>query len=463
MPGRTKRAPMIDLQGLPVPEDAPPSGKCVRIERPEPGLARLHLDPPHRKLALFDVPLLLDLDRALDELAQDASLKGLVIAGKEPLSFAGGADIDTIRKIDNEDHATRFAREGQRLFQRLHRLSRGGGGRIFVVAAVGGAVPGGACELCLACDRIVLADSDRSRIGLPEVLLGILPAWGGSQRLPRRIGVAAALGAILAGKLHNPKLALKLGIVDRLAPSEHLWRLAGEIALGRTACPYRGRVGVRKVLVDRNPLVAALMAAQARKSVLAETKGHYPAPLAAIPLVARAPRTRLEAGREAEAEAVRPLARGAIAKSLLGIFLVSEEAKKAGSAPDGTKAPPLERAAVIGAGVMGGGIASLMAERGLEVRLRDLDQKQLDAAVVAHRGEIEKKRGRRQLAPAAANQAIDRLAVTREAQGFARCQIALEAVAEKLEVKRAVFRELAAQMGPEGILATNTSSLSVGA
>ncbi|HEX6886277.1 MAG TPA: 3-hydroxyacyl-CoA dehydrogenase NAD-binding domain-containing protein [Planctomycetota bacterium] len=454
---------MIDLKGLPVPEDAPPAGACIRVERPEPGLARLHLDPPHKKLALFDVPLLADLDRALEELAKDTTLKGLVIAGKEPLSFAGGADIETIKKLDSEDHATRFAREGQKLFQRLHRLSRSGGGRLFVVAAVGGPVPGGACELCLACDRIVLADSEKSRIGLPEVLLGILPAWGGSQRLPRRIGVAAALGAILAGKLHNPRQALKLGIVDRLAPAEHLWRIAGEIALGRKPCPYRGRVGMKKVLVDRNPLVAALMASQARKKVLAETKGHYPAPLAAIPLIVRAPRANLEAGLAAEAEAVRPLSRGPIAKSLLGIFLVSEEAKKAGSGPDGEKAPRLERAAVIGAGVMGAGIASLMAERGLEVRLRDLDAKQLDAAVAAHRAEIEKKRGRRQLQRHAADQAVDRLTVTREASGFARSQIALEAVAEKLEIKRAVFRELAAQMGPEGILATNTSSLSVGA
>jgi 3-hydroxyacyl-CoA dehydrogenase/enoyl-CoA hydratase/3-hydroxybutyryl-CoA epimerase len=454
---------MIDLQGLPVPADAPPEGACIRLERPEAGLARLHLDPPHKKLALFDVPLLRDLDRALDELARDASLRGLVIAGKEPLSFAGGADIETIKQLDNEDQAARFAREGQKLFQRLHRLSRGGGGRVFVVAAVGGPVPGGACELALACDRIVLADSEKSRIGLPEVLLGILPAWGGSQRLPRRIGVAAALSAILAGKLHNPRQALKLGIVDRLAPSEHLWRIAGEIALGRMPCPYRGRVGMKRVLVDRNPLLTALMASQARKKVLAETKGHYPAPLAAIPLIAKAPRANLETGLAHEAEAVRPLSRGPIAKALLGIFLVSEEAKKAGSGPEGKKAAPLERAGVIGAGVMGGGIAGLMAERGLEVRLRDLDAKQLDAAVAAHRGEINKKRGRKQLQPHAADQAIDRLTTTREASGFARCQIVIEAVAEKLEVKRAVFRELAAQMGPSGILATNTSSLSVAA
>jgi 3-hydroxyacyl-CoA dehydrogenase/enoyl-CoA hydratase/3-hydroxybutyryl-CoA epimerase len=454
---------MIDLSGLPVPKDAPASGSCVRIERPEAGLARLHLDPPHRKLALFDVPLLGDLDRALEELARDTSLRGLVVTGREPLSFAGGADIETIGKLDSSELATRFAREGQKLFQRLHQLARGGGGRVLVVAAAGGAVPGGACELCLACDRIVLADHEKSRIGLPEVQLGILPAWGGSQRLPRRIGITAALGAILAGRLHAPRQALELGIVDRLAKPEYLWRVAGEIALGRMPCPYRGRAGLRRVLVDRNPLVAALAAEQARKTVLAETNGHYPAPLAAIPLIVRAPRTPLEAGLAAEAQAVQPLASGAVAKSLLGIFLLSEEAKKAGNLSDGRRAPALERAAVVGAGVMGAGIAGLMAERGLEVRLCDLDPKQLDAAVRAHRAEVHKRRARKQLLAHQANQAVDRLMATRELCGCARAEIALEAVAERLEVKRAVFRELAAQMGPRGILATNTSSLAVAA
>jgi len=445
-----------------VPEDAPPAGACVRIERPEAGLARLHLDPPHRKIALFDVPLLKDLERAIDELSKDASLRGLVIAGREPLSFAAGADVETIGKLNTPELAMGFSRVGQILFQRIHRLSRGGGGRVFVVAAVGGPVPGGACELSLACDRIVLADHEKSRIGLPEVLLGILPAWGGSQRLPRRIGVAAALGAILAGKMHGPRQALKLGIVDRLTPPEYLWRVAGEIALARLPCPYRGRTGMRKGLVDRNPLFTSFAAEQARKKVLSETKGHYPAPLAAIPLIVKAPRTPLEAGLVAEAEAVRPLSMGDVSRSLLGLFQMSEEAKKTGNLADGKKAAPLARAAVIGAGVMGGGIASFMAERGLEVRLRDLDRTQLDAAVLAHRSEIDKKRQRKQLQRHQAEAAIDRLMAGTEAQAFARCEIALEAVAEKLEIKRAVLRELAAQMGDQAILATNTSSLAVG-
>ncbi|NOT31639.1 MAG: hypothetical protein HOP15_14425, partial [Planctomycetes bacterium] len=287
---------MIDLEGLPLPLEAPPRGSCVRVERPEAGLALLFLDPPHRRMTVFDVPLLADLERALAELAQDSALRALVITGKEPLSFAAGADVDTIAGITDPELASKFARAGQALFQRIHRLSRGGGGRVFVVAAVGGPVPGGACEIALACDRILLAEHPKSRIGLPEVLLGIIPAWGGSQRLPRRIGVPAALGAILTGKLHAPRQALKLGLVDRLVPPEYLVAKACEIALGRLACPYRGRTGMRKALIDRNPLATSFIAAQAREKVMGETHGNYPAPLAAIPLVARAPRRALEQG-----------------------------------------------------------------------------------------------------------------------------------------------------------------------
>lgn len=454
---------MIDLAGLPLPAEAPAAGACVRIERPEPGLALVFLDPPHRKLAVFDVPLLADLERALEQLAQDASLRGLVITGKEPLSFAAGADVETIAGITDPALASKFARAGQALFQRLHKLSRGGGGRVFVVAAVGGPVPGGACEIALACDRILLADHPKSRIGLPEVLLGIIPAWGGSQRLPRRIGVPAALGAILTGKLYAPRAALKLGLVDRLTPPEYLLEKAAAIALGRLACPYRGRAGMRKVLIDRNRLVGAVIAGQARDKVMLETRGNYPAPLTAIPLVASAPRKRLEQGLADEVEAVQPLAVGGVARNLIGLFLGSEEAKKTAQLGGGKKAAALERAAVVGAGIMGGGIASLMAERGLHVRLRDLDRKQLDAALGAHFAEIEKRRKRKQLARHEAEAALDRLTATTGAAGFARCQLVIEAVAERLEVKRAVFRELAAQMGDEAILATNTSSLSVDA
>jgi 3-hydroxyacyl-CoA dehydrogenase/enoyl-CoA hydratase/3-hydroxybutyryl-CoA epimerase len=455
---------MIDLAGLPLPDNAPPTGSCARVEHPSAGLARLVLDPPHRpKIAVFDVPLLADLDLALGELERDSALRGLVVTGRKPLSFCAGADVETLARLADPALVRRFVAEGQKLFQRLHRLGRYGGGRLSTVAAVGGPVPGGACEIALACDRIVLADHEKTRIGLPEVKLGIFPAWGGSQRLPRRLGVAAALGAILTGRLYTPHEALRLGLADRLTAPEYLVQVADRIALGAEHCPRRGSSGVRKALVDRNPLATAFFVRKARASVLRETHGHYPAPLAVIPLVARGARGSLAEGLERELEAVLPLASSPVSKNLIGLFLLSEEQKKLGEHMPGTSARGFERAAVLGAGVMGGAIASMLAEKGVAVRLRDLDRRALDAAVLRHRADVEANVKRKRLKRHAADAVLDRLEATTEAQGFGRVELVIEAVAEKLEVKRAVFGELARLAPPDAVLATNTSSLSVSA
>ena len=455
---------MIDFESLPLPEGAPEKGACIRENEVEPGVLFLHLEPPHRpKLAVLDVPLLRDLNDALDRASSRQDLKALVIAGREPLSFAGGADVDAIGSIEDPELAARMVGTGQAVFQKLWTMGRTAGGRIFTIAAVGGPVPGGACELSLACDRIVLADDKRTRIGLPEVKLGIFPGWGGTQRLPRRTGVPTALDLILAGKLLPAKPALKRGVVDRITHAESLWRVATDIAAGRMKCARRERRGWQRWLVDKNPLAAALIASQARKSVMAKTKGHYPAPLAALPLVVRAPRVGLDEGLRDELDGVRPLVVSRQTKNLVRLFHLSEAAKKLGRLSDGSRPAPVARAAVIGAGVMGGGIASLMAEKRVEVRLRDLDQKQLDAAVLTHRRDIEKKRKKRRLERHEADAANDRLTTTTAAVGLGRCELAVEAVAEKLNVKRAVFGELAELLPDDAILATNTSSLSLDA
>jgi len=452
----------LDWSSFPLPENAPEPGACWRIERPEPGLLVLVLDPPHRpSLPVFDVPALRDLNLALDEIASDKTAKGLVITGRAPTVFAGGADVETIAKITDPALAAELVRRGQQTYTRIEKMSRSHGGSLFTVAAVGGPVPGGACEITLVCDRTVLADDAKTRIGLPEVRLGILPAWGGTTRLPRRIGVPAAAAAILAGKLHRPRAALKLGIVDRLTKPEYLVRIASDVAMGRLKVERKQR-GVWEWLIDKNPLAGMVIESQARKGVLKQTRGKYPAPLAVLPLIIRAPRTPVGKALDAEVDAIRPLVVDPVSKSLITLFQLSEDAKKLGEI-DGKKAPKVARGAVVGGGVMGGAIASLMADKGLDARLADLDQDALDRATHAHRADVAKRLKRRQLQRFEADAAIDRFETTRVPEGFARCEILIEAVAEVLAVKRKVLGLYAARMAPDAILATNTSSLSVDA
>lgn len=447
---------MIDLKGFTPPADCPAPGSCVRIERPEAGLAVVVLDPPHRSLAVLDYPLIRDLDAAVDELENEDGLRGVVITGRNPGQFAAGADVHAIQGIEDPAVVQRVVREVHKLFLRIQRMAPR------TVAAVGGPVPGGAYELALACDRIVATDDSKTRIGLPETLLGILPGWGGSHRLPKRVGVPTALNAILTGRLFPARQAKKLGMVDRLTKPEYLERIAADIAMGRKPCARYER-GWKSWGVDANPLAIWFIERKAREQVEQKTKGHYPAPPAALELVIEAPNTSMEEAVEKEAEALGRLATSSVCKNLISIFLASEDAKKLGRPAGGVDPRKIERAGVIGAGVMGGGIASLLAQKGVAVRLADLSPEALDAALVEHRADVEKKRRRRRLERHVVNQMIDHLDGATEVAGFQRAQLVVEAVAERLEVKQAVFQRVAEQAGKDAILATNTSSLSVDA
>lgn len=447
----------MDIAGLPVPEDAPAKGSCIRIETPEPGLAIIVLDPPHRSLAVLDMPLMRDLEMAIQEVAAMPDLRGVIFTGRDPLSFAAGADIDAIEGLRDPALARRVMTLGQELFERIAELGRAG---LHTVAAVGGPVPGGAFELSLACRTILLADHPKSRIGLPETQLGILPAWGGCQRLPRRIGVPAALDAILKGRLVPARVAFKKGLVDRLTPPEYLLRVAGDVAMGRTRVK-RKRRGIWKWLVDRNPAALALIGSQVRKTIAKQTRGNYPAAPAAAQLTTWAPLRPIHKGFALESFEASRLAVGDVCKHLVRIFKMMEAAKRLGSAPDGEGPATIERGAVLGAGVMGGAIASLMADKGIATRLFDISPAGLDEALIEHREDAKQKLKRRRWRRHEHDAAIDRLDVTETLQGFGRTQFVIEAVAERLEIKRKVFSDLAALTGADTILATNTSSLSV--
>ena len=451
----------VDLTGLPLPADAPEAGACVELERPEAGLVILRLVPPHRSLAVLDLPLMRDLAVAIDELSREEGLKGLVITGREPGSFAAGADIDGIERVTDEETVGRTVRLGQAVFEGLHALSTRRKGRVRTIAAVGGPVPGGAFELSLSCSYIVAADLPSTKIGLPETQLGILPAWGGCTRLPRRIGVPASLAGILAGKLLPAKAAYKKGWIDRVTPAERLIEVASSLAMGRLKAKRRARGFVGAWLVDRNPIAASILERGAIKQVEARAKGHYPAPIEAAKVVAWSCLRSRAKSLEAEAVAASKLAVGSVCKSLVGVFQLMEAAKKLSKGPDGEAPAPLERGAALGAGVMGGAIASLMAEKGVETRLFDIAPEGIDAAVILHRKELAKKKKRRRLERHAHDAAVDRLTSSTELIGFDRVELVVEAVAEVLEVKHDVLGKLAERCAADTILATNTSSLSV--
>jgi 3-hydroxyacyl-CoA dehydrogenase/enoyl-CoA hydratase/3-hydroxybutyryl-CoA epimerase len=321
------------------------------------------------------------------------------------------------------------------------------------VAVINGVCLGGGLEIALACDWRVASTDKSTKLGLPETQLGILPAWGGSVRLPKLIGLPAALGLILTGKQLVAAQALKLGVVDDVTHPEYLLDAARKLlAQGkrrRTKAPG---------WTSRAPLIS-FVAAKARRDVMSKTRGHYPAPLKAIEVCAAAVGEPLEYGLNAERAAFLELVRTPQCRNLMNVFFLQERAKKL-AVPDVTPLP-VRRAAVIGAGTMGAGIAQWVSARGLPVRMKDVSPEALARGMNAIQNVYADAVKRKVFTLAEATAGLDRVTPVHVDIPMRDIDLVIEAALEKLDVKQDVFRRLESQVGPSTVLATNTSAISI--
>ncbi len=422
-------------------------------------LATLTFDAPGRAVNVFDRAVLEELEAVIQDLAGKGGEIGcLVLLSGKPKGFIAGADLDLIAGVTDRAEAEAGSRYGQRLFAGWEKLP------FPTVAAIHGACMGGGTELALASTYRVASDDDRTRIGLPEVQLGILPGWGGCTRLPRLVSLPEALDVILAGKSVRARKAQKIGLIDALLPSAGFLGQLRDYALERLDRRRPApETGIKELLLSRNPVGRKLVFDQARKSVLDRTGGHYPAPLRALEAVRAGLEDGREAGFEAEARGVADLAVSGIAKNLIHVFRLNEAAKKA---PGVAGAAPREvrEAAVLGAGAMGGGIAQLVAhEADVPVRLKDIRPEALAAGMSTAAGLFDKLVERRRLSRADAARKLALISPTLDYSGFGNADLVIEAIVEKLGVKQAVLAEVAAEVSAEATIATNTSALSIDA
>ncbi|HSJ24188.1 MAG TPA: 3-hydroxyacyl-CoA dehydrogenase NAD-binding domain-containing protein [Longimicrobiales bacterium] len=422
------------------------------------GVAWLIFDRPDARLNILSSGVMARLDEllgAIEEGARDGSIQAVVVRSGKEGSFIAGADVKEIAGVTDPAAARAGASAGQRVFLRLDRLP------VPTVAAVDGICLGGGTELILACDVRIASDRRETRIGLPEVRLGIIPGWGGTTRLPRVIGLSDALGMILIGANVSARKAQRIGLIaERMHPAV-LYERAGELALelARGAGLPRRRRPLAKRALDGTPVGRRIVMRQARRQVLKETKGHYPAPLAALEVVRRSRKLPLEEALEVEAEAVSRLAVGDVSKNLIHVFHLLEASKKAG--PQGVSPRPVERVAVLGAGVMGGGIAQLLSYRGLDVRLKDINADALGLGLRHARQMFDRLLRRGRLERRELERHMDAIAPTLEYSGFATVDLVIEAVVERMDVKQQVLRETESNVRSGCVLTTNTSSLSV--
>lgn len=415
------------------------------------GIAWLTFDQPGSAANLLSEATLRELDEVIEDLENDTSVRALVIRSAKSRVFIAGADLKAVRTRKAAD-VGELIRLGQDVFQRLAALP------IRKVAAIHGACVGGGYELALACDVRVATWDESTRIGLPETQLGLLPAWGGSTRLPRLIGLPKALDLILSGRLLKADEALRRGLVHEVVYAEQLEEAAREAALTRTP-PMQKPVAFVERTLSVWPL-SSLVAWKAKRDLVRKTLGLYLAPLRALEVAVRGLRRSVSASLALEREAMSELAATADTGRLIDFFFRREEASKRPYAADVTPVP-VTSVVVIGAGVMGSGIAHWLAVRGIPVLMTDVSPEALSKGMTRIRELVNEAVRRRVLTRLEGRDVMDRISTSHERVPLQRYSLVIEAASESMEVKKNILRDLAARCSADTILATNTSALSV--
>ncbi len=439
----------------------PESRAPITLDIDSDKIAWVTFDLPGSKVNLLSSEVMTLLDRRLSELESHIATGhpiAVVVRSGKPGTFIAGADVREIAGIESPEDGRMKSAEGQRIFRRLDRLT------VPTIAAIDGVCLGGGTELALACRWRAASDRSSTKIGLPEVRLGIVPGFGGCVRLPRLIGIQRALKMILTGSSTPAERALRWGLVDRVFPAESFERdvraFAMEVVL-KQAVRREPATSLRdRVLEGTGPGRRVLFRA-ARAQAAKESMGRYPAPLAALDVVQEALDLPIDEGLAIEARALGEMAVTEVSKNLVRLFLLGQAAKRALAPEVLERARPVEKAAVLGAGVMGGGIAELIAAHDRPVVLKDIDQEALDVGL-RHAGDLLRKAASRGVfAQEEAGLKFALIHGTLDYEKFDDVDLVIEAVVERMPVKQSVLRESEDALPAGAVFATNTSSLSV--
>jgi 3-hydroxyacyl-CoA dehydrogenase/enoyl-CoA hydratase/3-hydroxybutyryl-CoA epimerase len=388
-----------------------------------------------------------EIVKAVEKAAASGEVKGLVLMSAKERSFIAGADIREFESFDTEPKIKEVVRQTLELFDRIDRLP------VTVVAAIHGYCLGGGLELALACDWRIADREEGTRLGFPEVKLGIFPGLNGTVRSIELAGPTDAMTAMLTGRMLRPSAAKAIGLVDQLVPTHHNLRWAARKAV----LQKRHSKGAPwwKRLMLKQP-VRSMLAKQMRAKTAAKVREeHYPAPFRLIDLFEQFGDDPISM-RIAETEMFTPLMASEASRNLRRVFKLSEmlkdEAPKGEAQKNGFKPRKVH---VIGAGTMGGDIAAWCVVQGMQASLQDLDEGQIAKALSRAKGLFK-----RQLrTPVAIEAAVARLIADPKGKYIKHADVVIEAIVEKLEVKQKLFRELEKELKPGAVLATNTSSL----
>ncbi|MDX1532127.1 MAG: 3-hydroxyacyl-CoA dehydrogenase NAD-binding domain-containing protein, partial [Rhodothermales bacterium] len=426
----------------------------IDLEKHDDGVAVLWLDQQGKSVNTLNPRALEALEEAIEEVERDDSLRAAVLISRKPNNFVAGADLDALTEARTPEEAAAMSRRGHRMIRNVERLRKP------VVAAIHGPALGGGLELALACNYRVASEDKPTRFGLPEVQLGLLPGGGGTQLLPRLVGVQEALTMMLTGKNVYPRKAKRIGLVDLLTHRHALLRVAKQAALDLadgSLQPDRDKQALTSKLLELTPIGRRVVYDKALENVRKETKGNYPAP----PLIVECVREGMEEGRERgfqlESEYFGRLVFTPQSRALVGLFFAKQQGDK--NPFEGAEA--VQTLGILGAGLMGAGTAEVSAEKGVEVLLKDMDFATAAQGKKAVWKSLEKKVDRRQISAFERDTILERVTPVEEYGPMGDAQVVIEAVPENLDLKRKVLAAVEAVADDELIFATNTSSIPI--
>ncbi|MBE9568552.1 MAG: enoyl-CoA hydratase/isomerase family protein, partial [Proteobacteria bacterium] len=417
------------------------TGKCWSVEKDDNNIAWLHFDTPGSSANLLSQAAISELDEIIESLEDDLPLAVIIVSDKKD-GFIFGADIKEFTALDSKEQALTFMLKGHALMNRIEALT------CPTVSMVHGMCFGGGTELSLACDYIIASDDKKTKIGLPEIKLGIHPGYGGTARSIERCGPMAAMNIMLTGRALTARAAKKIALIDEMVPLRQLKTAAEHFALTapkRNTLPLLARISKSSIL---RPLIASQMRKQVAKKA---SPAHYPAPYRLIDLWQKNGSDKKQM-LEQEAIAVADLATTEASRNLVRVFFLQDRLKSQGKQID-FKA---EHVHVIGGGIMGGDIASWCAIQGYSVTVQDQSPEQLAQTIKRAQYSFKKKFKRDRRAIRDAN---DRLMADHRGVGVHRADIVIEAIFEDRDVKRELYEDIEPKMKKDAILATNTSSI----